>query len=100
MTGEQLTTDAIDAAAAGADEGWLRRAVQEIRWLASVRPTFTSDQVWAVLEESGVSTREPRALGAAFREAQRAGYIRPTGQYVPTQRPEAHNRPIRVWAAR
>lgn len=99
-TGDQLADEGVAAAAAGADEGWMRAALSQVRWLATVRATFTTDDVWALLTDSGVGTREPRAMGAVMRQAKAAGYVTPTTEYVKSGRPECHARPVRVWRAR
>lgn len=97
--GQQLALDGIARAEAGADPRWFAEAVRQVRWLATVRYKFTTDDVWALLHDSGVGTREPRAMGAVMRAAAAGGYVEATGEYVPSQRPECHARPVRVWRA-
>jgi hypothetical protein len=55
---------------------------------------FTADDVWATYE---TPVDEGRSLGAAFRSAQRVGWIVPTDRYIQSVRPEAHRGPKRVW---
>jgi hypothetical protein len=97
--GDLLAQEAMQAAEDHADEGWLRAARQEIAALAASGEPWTTDHVWYRLEQLGVTTREPRALGALIRKAARDGLIRQQG-YTPTTRPEAHARPIPVWCGR
>lgn len=96
VQGDLLAQEAMDAAEAGADEGWLRAARLELAALAASGLPWTTDFIWFRLEALGVSTREPRALGSVIRKAQRDGLIRQVG-YRPTTRPEAHARPIPVY---
>lgn len=75
---------------------WKDLAEDAVTWCARMRPTFTTDDVWKrmmqVDPEATVS--EPRGLGAVMA---RNDSIIPTGQYVPSERPECHRRPVRVW---
>lgn len=90
--------DAIDRAGAHADQTWAAHAVAAVRGAARLF-RFTTDDVWARLEQYGVQTHEPRALGAIMKQLERDGEIVPTGDWVQTRRPAAHARPIRVWRA-
>jgi hypothetical protein len=99
VNGEQLALLGIGRAAAGADPDWMRAAHDAIRWLASTWIEFSSDDVWFRLDAAGVSTPEPRALGAVFRQARTAGLITQTGRYRKSIRPECHARPVATWKA-
>jgi hypothetical protein len=88
--------EAIARVGANADQLWASRAAAAVR-NAARWGTFTTDDVWATLEREGVTTHEPRALGAVMKQLERDGTIRPTGQWVQTRRASAHARPIRVW---
>lgn len=90
--------DAIDLVDEHADETWKTEANRLMfRFAAGARP-FTADDLWAELQRSGVTTHEPRALGAVFRRAARDGIITPIG-YKASTRPECHGRPVRVWVS-
>lgn len=94
-----MTQLSIEQAEAHADIKWKRAAYQAVINLANVRTFFTTDQVWEVLEKKGLSTHEPRALGAIMQQAKRNGVIESTGQYVQSHRRECHSRPIPVYRA-
>lgn len=87
---------------AHADKGWVQTANDVIRDLAFSRHTFTTDDVWQILERDypSVTTPEPRALGPLMRSAARQGLIHPTGDYTPSNRPACNARPIMVWECR
>lgn len=87
---------AITAVNDGAIPEFLKTATG---WIRSRPPgyRFTTDEMWAHLDDVGAWTPEPRAIGAVIRNASRAHLIRQTGQYVPSARPECHARPIPVW---
>jgi hypothetical protein len=90
------TTKAIDQAERHANPAWLADAAKAVLWCAHNYATFTSDDVWRRMSRQH-HTHEPRALGAVFRNAARAGWIVRTTTTVPTKRPEAHHRPVAVW---
>lgn len=87
----------IDQVEEHADQEWLIMATGIVKTLAAGGFPFTTDRVWSMLERIPVATHEPRALGAVMRKLARQGVIRTTGEYVKTQRREAHSRPIPVW---
>jgi len=93
VAGAVARDSAVDAVGAAANAAWKTYARQWIIYLANTRLTFTSDDVWA----SGVpKPREPRALGAVFREVARAGIIESVG-YRQTIQVLRHRAPIRIW---
>ena len=90
--------DSIDVAEQHADTEWRTTAEAILfRYAAGARP-FTTDDLWAELERTGVTTHEPRALGAIVRRASTVGTIVPIG-YRPSTRSECHGRPVRVWVS-
>lgn len=98
MTNQMTLEQAIAIVEDNADQIWLMECRKSIKWLADNDWKFTTDQVWEMLEAKGVSTREPRAMGAAIRSMARAGVIVGTGEYRESRRPECHQRPVKVWA--
>lgn len=94
---QQARDAAIAIVDANADQEWLSQAVKVIGLLSKSYDAFTTDHVWRELNRRELSVREPRAIGAAMKRAKGLGLIEPTGQYVPSARPESHCRPIRVW---
>ena len=93
---ETLRDEAIARVEAHAHAQWMKAAKRIVWQLAQTREPFTTDIVWSRLEQLGVSTHEPRAMGAVMLAAVRAGFIAAQG-YVKTTRPEAHCRPIPVY---
>jgi hypothetical protein len=72
----------------------LQCAIYEI---ARVQPSLTSDDVWARVGVHQMHTGNPSALGAAFRLASRAGWIRRGDGRSDSIRPATHGRPLREW---
>ena len=101
-TMDELTFDdlhkIIDNVRDNADLEWLRVARDCAVHLASVQVEFTSDDVWAILDELPVATGTPSAMGAVFRDLDRDGIIEKTGQMRPSRRKQAH-RMKTVWRA-
>lgn len=96
---DQVTSAAIAAAEAHADDVWKAIAGQIVRELAAEGATFTSDDVWERLtaRHRNARTHEPRALGGIIQAASRARIIRPTGEYRNSARAATHKSPKRVW---
>jgi hypothetical protein len=94
----QATNEAIERVEQNTDPNWAHDAQRAISYLARSRPEFTTDDVWEFLHRHGVNApHEPRALGALMRNAARAGLIKPTDRVRPSDRPECHRNPKRVW---
>ena len=94
---DDIATGAIEASGYAANSTWLHTVDRIIEELAASRYEFTADDIWHKLEGSGISTHEPRALGAAIQQAVRAEVIVHTGRYEKSNRPECHRRPISVY---
>lgn len=89
--------EALDRVDRNADERWKTYAYDVVRYLCDTQRTFSTDDVWDILDDADVTTHEPRALGAVVQRAKRDGLCRPTGNYVQSTRPECHARPVAVW---
>ena len=98
VTGKERKEKGMAEAAAGADRRWYAEALVCVRNLAAVRHEVTADDVMEMLENMGLTTDEPRAMGAVMRNAAEVGWI--TGQpehYRPSRRAARNNGPVRVW---
>ena len=87
--------EAIQRVDEHASDAWKAEAMRAVVRVARERRRFTTDDVWAVLGESG--THEPRAMGAIMLQAARDGWVRATDDYVRSNRVACHARPLRVW---
>ena len=95
--GEARLQDALRRVTEHANPEWWQAALTAVAELAGRHRGFTTDQVWQHLAAQALTPHEPRALGAVMRVAARARLIAPTDRYVPSERPQAHRRPVRVW---
>jgi len=94
---EGQTQFAIDMAGAFSTPDWYNQAEIAVQRLVRQGTYFTTDDVWELLKESGLSTPEPRALGSVIRLFARDRQIVATGSYSKSTRPECHRRPLAVW---
>jgi hypothetical protein len=86
----KVTEEAIRKADKGADPDWKDRALIAVEQVANEKGKFTTDDVWKRIEYP----REGRAMGAVMR---RSKLIEPTSEFILSERPECHKRPLRVW---
>lgn len=97
--GERRRDEAIARVARHAADPWQAAAYDAIHWCAVTMEDFTTDDVWERLHRQGITgPHEPRALGAVMRRAVADGMIRAADKMPrPSQRPETHRNPKRVW---
>lgn len=95
--GRLLADEAIARADEHAEPDWRDVAFAAVKRLAARHVRFTPDDVWAEMPDDAPTTHEGRAMGAVMRRAARAHLIAPTGEWVPSIRPEHHAGPKRVW---
>lgn len=98
--GEVKKREALKRVASHADIAWKAKAQECILNLARDVERFTTDEVWFALEKSGLKTHERRAIGALMIAAAKDGTLMATNEYLPSDRPECHRRPVRVWESR
>lgn len=99
------TSQGIAAAAAGTDPEWRKAALKAVKKVAKKQATFTTDDVWAVLNKKNIYTPENRAMGPVMLEAKREGWAKIKGcnscgtkkVMVASTRPEAHVMDIAVY---
>jgi hypothetical protein len=72
---------------------WLDQ-MQTVVELLAAGTEFTTDLLWSKVT---TDTGEPRMVGALMNRLARSQLIEKTGEYRPTERPEAHSRPVPVW---
>ena len=87
----------INTVAKHADPEWWGAALDIGRQLARTRAEFTTDPIWALLRERGLSTPEPKAMGAVVKKLQSLGIVEPTGRIVNSVSKVGHHRAIQVW---
>lgn len=95
----ELRDEGIAKADAAAKEDWKASAIAAVYVAAQTHDRFTTTAVWALLakDASITPTREPRAMGAIMRKAQKNGWIEPTDKFLNTNRASRHRAPVRIW---
>ena len=86
---------AKEAGIASADRNawpeWKREAMNALEWVASMRPAFTSQDVFIRMDSLNMDRpHEPSAMGSIFRHAAKIGMIVKTGRHVPSQLAHCH----------
>lgn len=94
LLGAQLRDEAMERVYDAADPKVRADAHRAVKEVARVKPTFTSDDVWA---EMIFRPREPRMLGPVMKAEAAAGTMEKTDQTVLSKLPQNHRRDIRVW---
>jgi hypothetical protein len=91
-------TEAIERVDRHASEDWKTACASAITEAARRWTRLTSDQVWEVLAERGVTEpHEPRAMGPMMVQAVRLGVLKATDDWEPSVIPARHRRPCRVY---
>jgi hypothetical protein len=81
----------------GANERWKGAAMLCVMQAAKMNKTITSDDVWALLSDHPVVTRDGRAMGPVMLAAGREGWIEHTEEFRQSRRTSRHAAPLRVW---
>ena len=96
--GTALRDAAMAQVDAAAPPDWRSDAEQAVLYVARRRERFTTDAVWAVLDNWLVAQPpEPRALGPLMKSACSWGWCEPTPVWHLSVRPACHRRPVRVY---
>lgn len=89
--------DAITRVETHADAEWKRVALDIVKSVAELFPSFTTDKVVERLAETKAYTHEPRALGPIMQRAAKAGYITATDRFENSAAVSRHKAPKRIW---
>lgn len=93
--GRARAADGIGRAGEHADDDW-KAAARAAVLSMDAGAEFTTDDVWRRIP-AGLTTPEPRAMGAVMTALAGAGAIRKTDRVRESVRPEAHANPKAVW---
>ena len=96
--GLDVVEEAIERSGRNADPEWMDQAINAIKEVAKTHEEFTADDIW----EFGLpTTRNNKALGAAFKAVARAGEISKTNTVRNSRlRKRNHGRTMAVWKSR
>lgn len=91
---ERAKQQGIETAYQYADLDWKAIAASAVRHCALTMPEFSTNDVWEVINKTGVTTHTNRALGAVMQSAARSGMVRKVG-YIGSKL--AHASPVTLW---
>jgi hypothetical protein len=94
-TAKQRRDQALDAIEQHSPAQFLFAADKAIRKTARQFTAFIIDDVWKNMPD--VRADDNRAMGAAIRRAVREGVIVATDDYRPSEQPQCHANPRRIW---
>lgn len=94
---ERAKQQGMEAAYQYADLDWKQIASKALRQCAETMPEFTTDDMWELINKTGITTSENRAMGAIMQSASRAGMIKATPHFIPSKRLSKHKSPTRLW---
>jgi hypothetical protein len=99
--GEARKEEAVTRVEANASRAWLDAAWNAVIVVCLEHRQYervTSDDVWRVLlDEDAPSPHEPRAMGPIMRRAVAEGRLTATADFRPSELPQNHRRPVRVY---
>lgn len=91
---ERAKQQGIELAYQNADLDWKAIASKAVTTCAMNMSEFSTNDVWEIINKTGVTTRTNRALGAIMQAAARSGMIKKVG-YVGSKL--AHASPVTLW---
>jgi len=94
---EKKKDQAIIRAEIGASYKWFDEAYDAGLVLARTGRPFTSEYIWRMMKHTGLTTADNRAMGPVMLKLARDGYIKSTGKFTKSMRPERHRAPIAEW---
>jgi hypothetical protein len=98
--GERRKDLGMDRVEASASPDFAQEALAAIYYVATLRPRFTTDPVWTVLERRGIpGPKEPRVLGPLITRAIALGWLEMTNETRRSVRPQRNRGLVRVCAS-
>jgi len=81
----------------GDDYSFIRQSLRALVRLSDDLEMVSSCDVWSLLEHARITPKNPRSMGLVFKLAHKNGLIQRTDNYRPSRRPQANQRPVRIW---
>jgi hypothetical protein len=94
---DQAKQQGIEVSYGNTTSEWKAEAGNALQILCKRQNFITSEDVIVLLESAGITTGNNKALGAVMQSAQRAGLIKPTGEWQTSKLKRRHGAPVRVW---
>lgn len=97
FTPTELKNDAIKRVLEHADEDVKNRILLTLQRLCQSQAFLSADDLEEAISRQGITMREPRLLGAIFKQGAKRGWCRKTDRVMPSKRSVCHGREIAVW---
>ena len=98
LTSNEKLQRAYSLINSGDDYSFIRQSLRAIVYLSKTNiQEISSCDVWELLDNSNISANNPRSMGVVIKLAHKNGLIQSTGNYRPSRRKQANQRPVRIW---
>ena len=98
LTSNEKLQRAYSLINSGDDYSFIRQGLRAISFLSKSKlQEFSSCDIWELLDNCHASANNPRSMGVIIKLAQKNGLIQSTGNYRPSRRKQANQRPVRIW---
>ncbi len=98
LSPEEKLAKALARVESAASPGWRRAADQAVVQCTAMYDEFTTDEVQDLIDQTGFTTHNDKALGPVMRAAARKGLIKNTRCNRSSNRASNNMRPKTIWA--
>ena len=89
---------AYDMISSGDDYFFIKQGLRALNYLKKKGyDLVTSCDVWALLDQANITPNNPRSMGLVMKLASKNNILERTGNYRPSKRKQANQRPVRIW---
>ena len=82
----------------GYDHFFVRQGLRAILWLKNNNYQYISScDIWDCLDNMKITPSNPRSMGLVVKLAHKNALLQRTENYRPSRRPQANQRPVRIW---
>lgn len=82
----------------GDDHFFVRQGLRAILWLKNNNYQYISScDIWDCLDNMKITPSNPRSMGLVVKLAHKNALLQRTENYRPSRRPQANQRPVRIW---
>ena len=98
LTPHQKLQAIYESINSGNDYYFIRHGLRSLLWLKNNNyDLITSCDIWDCLDNMKITPQNPRSMGLIVKLGAKNNLIENTGQYRPSRRKQANQRPVRIW---
>ena len=98
LTNNMKLQRAYDMISSGDDYFFIKQGLRALNYLKKKGfDLVTSCDVWALLDQANITPNNPRSMGLVMKLASKNNILERTGNYRPSKRKQANQRPVRIW---